>query len=336
MSRVRLSSFRSPSFRPPSFRTALLALISALTLALPFSARTDDPPSASSREPRFWVTQTASGEQRVETMGPGTVRLQLTTASGATQAFTIDPNDEGNVLVQLSEAPLAAAAGALRSRAGTAEARDAKSRGRLSERILTLRKGLEDQHQRVRATLSALRGRASARRGAAPPPVVIKREYHHAFNGFALRATPEVVEELRRHPDVVGVYPDVKRKADLAETVPLVGAPDAWALGLTGAGAVVAIVDTGVDYSHPDLGGCLGPGCRVLGGYDFVNQDADPKDDHGHGTHVAGIVAANGALKGVAPDARLMAFKVLDDRGEGVDSDIIAAVERACDPTATP
>ena len=167
-------------------------------------------------------------------------------------------------------------------------------------------------------------------------PATIRHEYRGAFNGFALRASPEVVEELRRHPDVVAVHRNVKRTANLSESVPLVGAPEAWAQGLTGSGVVVAIVDSGIDYSHSDLGGCLGPACRVIGGYDFVNQDEDPMDDYGHGTHVAGIVAANGGLKGVAPDARLMAFKVLDQWGEGWDSDIIAGIERACDPDGDP
>ena len=98
----------------------------------------------------------------------------------------------------------------------------------------------------------------------------------------------------------------------------------------------MAIIDTGIDYTHPDLGGCFGPACRVIGGYDFVNNDNDPLDDNGHGTHVAGIVAANGGVTGVAPGANLLAYKVLDAYGNGFSSAIIIALERAANPDGNP
>ena len=89
-------------------------------------------------------------------------------------------------------------------------------------------------------------------------------------------------------------------------------------LSATGKGIVVAVLDTGIDYMHADLGGGIGPEFKVIGGYDFVNNDDDPRDDQGHGTSVAGVVAADGGLKGVAPDARLLAFKVADARGRSL------------------
>ncbi|MDP2948494.1 MAG: S8 family serine peptidase [Chloroflexota bacterium] len=93
-----------------------------------------------------------------------------------------------------------------------------------------------------------------------------------------------------------------------------------------GVGVKVAIIDTGIDYRHSDLN------ANYVGGYDFVNRDSDPLDDHGHGTLVAGVVAAedNGAgVVGVAPQAQLYALKVLSSSGWGYVSDIIAALQWA-------
>lgn len=95
-----------------------------------------------------------------------------------------------------------------------------------------------------------------------------------------------------------------------------------------GAGVKVAVIDTGIDYTHPDLD------ANYKGGRDFVNNDNDPMDDHGHGTHVAGTIAAedNGTgVVGVAPEAWLYALKILDSSGSGSDSDLIAAMQWAVD-----
>lgn len=134
------------------------------------------------------------------------------------------------------------------------------------------------------------------------------------------------------------VYRNEKVQAILDKSVALIGASDVWKLTdssgnpLTGKGIKVAIIDTGIDYTHRELGGCLGAGCKVAGGYDFINNDADPMDDHGHGTHVASIAAGNGILKGVAPEATLYAYKVLNAAGFGSWDGLISAIERAIDP----
>lgn len=91
----------------------------------------------------------------------------------------------------------------------------------------------------------------------------------------------------------------------------------------TGYGVKVVVIDTGIDYTHPDLD------ANYKGGYDFVNNDTDPMDDNGHGTHVAGIIAAEDneiGVVGVAPEAWLYAVKVLDRRGSGWLSNIIAGI----------
>ncbi len=82
------------------------------------------------------------------------------------------------------------------------------------------------------------------------------------------------------------------------------------------------------DYSIPETKF----NSKVIGGYDFVNKDPDPMDDQGHGTHVAATAAGNGILKGVAPDANIVAYKVLDSSGSGYENDIISAIERSVDP----
>ena len=98
--------------------------------------------------------------------------------------------------------------------------------------------------------------------------------------------------------------------------------------GLDGTGIKIALIDTGVDYNHPDLFG-LGPDSKVVGGYDFVDNDEMPLDINGHGTEVAGIIAADGQLKGIAPKSKILAYRVSDD-GESVSSElIIKAIEQA-------
>jgi subtilisin family serine protease len=106
-----------------------------------------------------------------------------------------------------------------------------------------------------------------------------------------------------------------------------IDAPQAWAIS-RGAGLTVAVADTGIDAGHPDLAG------RVVPGYDFVDDDADPRDEHGHGTHVAGTIAAaeNGAgVIGVAPQALIMPLRVLDEGGGGNSADVAAAFAFAGD-----
>jgi minor extracellular serine protease Vpr len=99
-------------------------------------------------------------------------------------------------------------------------------------------------------------------------------------------------------------------------------------LGFNGDNIKIAVIDTGVDYNHPDLFG-FGPDGKVIGGYDFIENDDSPLDTNGHGTEVAGIIAANGNLRGVAPNAKILAYRV-SDTGNSVSSDlIIKAVERA-------
>ncbi|MFQ5782920.1 MAG: S8 family serine peptidase [Nitrosopumilus sp.] len=119
----------------------------------------------------------------------------------------------------------------------------------------------------------------------------------------------------------------------LDRSVPYIGTEIPRMDGIDGTGIKIAVIDTGVDFNHPDLFG-WGPDGKVIGGYNFIQEDQPPMDTNGHGTQVAGVIAADGQAKGVAPKAKILAYKVSED-GEGVSSDlIIKAIEKAIEAKA--
>ncbi|KAI9147819.1 Subtilisin NAT [Paramyrothecium foliicola] len=180
------------------------------------------------------------------------------------------------------------------------------------------------------------------------------------FAGIAIESDEDNVDTLRAVEGVVNVWP-----MKTVPVVPIIKEPEVvllnstsrnysmhqWtgvdklhAAGLRGKGATVAIIDTGIDYTHKALGGCFGPGCKVAGGYDLVGSkwdpynershpkipDNEPMDYYGHGTHVAGIIAAeNEWLTGVAPDAELLIYKVFADNPWDTDEE--ALIQSFCD-----
>jgi hypothetical protein len=144
--------------------------------------------------------------------------------------------------------------------------------------------------------------------------------------------------------DVLSITPIRTRHIMLQDSLPLINAYSTWALrsnsiNLTGRGQTICIIDTGINYSHPDLGGCYGnnnvsSNCKVIGGWDFcaddtncTTEDNNPMDVHGHGTHVAGIAVANNTIKGVAPDAKIVMIKAANSSGVFWDDDIIKAIQ---------
>lgn len=181
-------------------------------------------------------------------------------------------------------------------------------------------------------------------------------EFSELFNGVSVAVKPGQVAELSRLPGVKAIYPvnvislpktEVVADPDMATAIAMTGADIAQSeLGYSGKGVRVAVMDTGVDYNHPDLGACFGAGCRVAVGYDFVGDaynadstapsynptptpDNDPDDCAGHGTHVAGIIGANGEVKGVAPEVTFGSYRVFGCEGSTEDDIMIAAMERA-------
>ncbi len=190
----------------------------------------------------------------------------------------------------------------------------------------------------------------------------ITKEYTHVFNGFALEIAANEVEELLTLPNVKAVYPNNIVEATpidiltdsvgitMDKSAPHIGASYLWNEKVTGKGIKVGVLDTGIDYHHPDLAKAY------KGGYDFVDNDRDPYEttpgdfanappgtpptnDRGstywteHGSHVAGTIAgrsaSDGGVKGVAPDAWIYAYRVLGPYGSGTNEGVIAGIEQA-------
>jgi subtilisin len=154
----------------------------------------------------------------------------------------------------------------------------------------------------------------------------------------AARIPAAAADALRNAPGIAAVEPDGVVNAhgeyDVVWGVNKVNAPsvhsgtwigpDLAPQPIRGLGIRVAVLDTGIDYTHPDLW------ANYSGGYDFVNNDSDPRDDQGHGTHVSGTIAAllDGAgVVGVAPEVDLYGVKVLSSSGSGSWSSIIAGID---------
>ncbi|HEV2721815.1 MAG TPA: S8 family serine peptidase [Thermoanaerobaculia bacterium] len=162
----------------------------------------------------------------------------------------------------------------------------------------------------------------------------IGHTYQRVFAGASAHVSRAALARIRALGYVAAVHIDRPVHALLDDSVAKINANQVWsAYGTYGQGVVVAVIDTGIDYKHPALGGAFGGQARVRGGYDFVNKKAVPLDDNGHGTHVAGIIGANGnGFRGVAPEVRFLSYKVLNASGAGNESDVVAGVERAADP----
>ncbi|HEY3298958.1 MAG TPA: S8 family serine peptidase, partial [Armatimonadota bacterium] len=154
----------------------------------------------------------------------------------------------------------------------------------------------------------------------------------HLIRTVSASIPDQAIQGLQHNPKVEYVESDrtVQLVYTSGESVPWgigkIGAPVVYNGGNTGKGVKVAVLDTGIDSSHPDLAP------NYAGGYDFIWNDPDPDDENGHGTHVSGTVAAadNGrGVVGVGPEIRVYALKFLDAQGSGFTSDEIAGVEWA-------
>lgn len=152
-------------------------------------------------------------------------------------------------------------------------------------------------------------------------------------DALVVEVDPGAKDALAQDPDVVRIEKDpvvtIQRRAPAPETTPWgvsrVNAPAAWPTS-RGAGVKVAVIDTGIDLAHPDLTANLRTGINL------VRPGRTPDDDNGHGTHVAGIIGAVSnsiGVVGIAPNVELYPVKVLNSRGVGYLSDIIAGIDWA-------
>lgn len=181
----------------------------------------------------------------------------------------------------------------------------------------------------------------------------LNQEYDFVFSGFSIDLPQNQIDQLLNAPGVKAIYPNEMYEVDsvslseidaeifsphMFDSGPYIGSEEAWDLGYTGEGVTVAVIDTGVDYTHPDLAHAFGDYL----GWDFVDNDGDPQetltgapdDLTDHGTHVAGTIAAKGEIYGVAPDADLLAYRVLGPGGKGSTENVVAAIERAVEDGA--
>lgn len=164
--------------------------------------------------------------------------------------------------------------------------------------------------------------------------VKLRRIFKHAIPGYSVEGPLEAIEKINGATTIAPVQS--YRVEATVSNIEIIGGEkvrgffDKNGQRLSGKGVTVGVIDTGLDYEHPDIHKNYG------GGHDLVDGDNDPmetKDKLGmgtlHGTHVAGIIAANGRLRGVAPDAKIIAYRALGPGGRGTTEQVLAAIDQA-------
>ncbi|MFZ7943252.1 S8 family serine peptidase [Neobacillus sp. 19] len=165
--------------------------------------------------------------------------------------------------------------------------------------------------------------------------VKLRRVFQEAIDGFSIEGSPEAIARLANQKHILNVSPVNQYQVQTEESVKIIGGEEVRGFfdqkneRLTGKGVTVGVIDTGVDYTHPDLQR------NYAGGHDLVDNDRDPMETLAkgkatiHGTHVAGIIAANGKIKGVAPEAKIVAYRALGPGGGGTTEQVLAAIDQA-------
>ena len=282
----------------------------------------------------------------------------------------IDPRLRGrsgqvDVWVSLAQNSVAAERAALAETSGLATAQG----GELAKSMRAVRQAASDHRQRIAESQATLASNIAAVGGRELARVQV------AHNAIAVRIDASQLTQLAALSGVARIRPVLNYEMTLSETVPYVGGTAVQASGRDGTGVTVAVLDTGIDYTHRNLGGPgttaayaaayganpadplnttldgLFPTAKVTGGFDFVGEtwgvvngaevgvrteDPDPIDFDGHGTHVADIIAGHsldGAHKGMAPGAKLVAVKVCSSISTACNGvALLKAMDFALDP----
>ncbi len=160
----------------------------------------------------------------------------------------------------------------------------------------------------------------------------IRARWTHALQGFAVELPDSAVAGISRNPNIGSITLDIEITLETTQLNPSSWGLDridqgslpldkSYSYDNDGSGVDVYVIDTGIDFGHPDFGG------RARSGYDFVDNDTDASDCQGHGTHVAGTIG--GATYGVAKKVNLIAVRVLDCQGSGTASQVISGIDYA-------
>ena len=168
------------------------------------------------------------------------------------------------------------------------------------------------------------------------PEIKIRKKFQYVLDGFSIEGTRKDIQALQAAIGNTYIHEVANYRNTLDESVPFIGGKEIRGLfdknnkRLTGKGVKIGIIDTGIDYNHPDLK------ASYRGGKDLIDNDNDPMETRGnkhlatyHGTHVAGIIAANGRIQGIAPEAEIYAYRALGAGGRGDSDSVLLAIEEA-------
>ena len=260
----------------------------------------------------------------------------IASASESTQPATLDPALATRIATLAADEPVAVIV-ILRDQADLKPIREPNYRRQQQSVVVTLRQKADATQARLRSFLDTRRTQGGV---AAYSPLWI-------FNAIAVTGTRQTILDLLQQPEVARIAPDDTIPAPrpspqatpqaAATNITLINAPAVWNTGDTGQNVTVAIFDTGVDNTHPDLAAGWRGGTNSW--YDPYDQHSTPADSNGHGTQTAGVIVGrngSGTDIGVAPGATWIAAKIFNDSNTAVTSAIHSAFQWALDPDNNP
>ncbi len=200
----------------------------------------------------------------------------------------------------------------------------------------------------VRRKFGVFKKNMDAKRDISDKVARIGGRVEHAYNNInvvSAQVTRAQMDALRKDPNVAAVERVGTIHTFLSQSVPIVNADDVWTenvngYNITGSGTTVCVLDTGIDDGHADFSGRIVEQYCYCTASDYGSggccpnnqaEDTDANDDHGHGTHVAGIAAASGGIYGVSKGANIIAIKIADNTGTADEADLVKGIEWCID-----